>query len=151
MLHEVIVLFLKANAAILVASYSAHAQMPHIMKCRGDLGIFCLKKDQWTGIKNAEGGLSVLESDCSMVRIGFESKKPYLEFNPWMGIQHKMFSSSYENSLNVSFKKHDEENISIQINSKTLSFKKYLKCMVSIDLKSSFQSKDQGPNSKEKK
>jgi hypothetical protein len=133
--YKVSLFFLKVNTLILFVVTSVNAQMPHALKCRGDLNVFCLKKDQWTEIKNTEGVLSFLQSDCPLFRVGGESKNPYLQFNPWMGIQHQMFPSNFKKNFNLTFRKHDEENMTIQIIGKSSDFKQSLNCMVSIDLK----------------
>lgn len=126
-------LYMLSVFTILMSS-PARAQMPHIMKCRGNLNLFCLARDQWKELKNRYGGYNISQSDCYSFRIGNQSKSPFLEFNPWMGIQYKEFPGNYKNSFKVSFKKQDEENFLISMSPQSRRLKQSLNCTISLDL-----------------
>lgn len=130
-----------ANASFFLFTLSAHAQMPHILKCRGDLPTYCLKKekdnekDQWKSVSNNLDGFSVRESDCLVLRSGVDREKPYVQFIPWAGIGYKKFPENYKNGLDLNVKSVGEDSLNIVLTGKNSKFKQHLNCSVAVDVK----------------
>jgi hypothetical protein len=118
----------------LLCPLSTSAQMPRVLRCSGSLKAYCLHGGELAEIASSPGVFTKNQAECTSFQIGENLAKPYLQFNPWMGIQSTKFPQNLIKDMDLSFHKVDEENFEVVQEIKKDKAKKILKCSVLIDV-----------------